>query len=342
MRFAVGMGRNLRIDEVAEHSRLAEKTGFDYLTFVDIPLLNRDVYVMMGIAALNTKHILIGHGVTDPYTWHPSVIANATATINEMSGGRTFVGIGVGGLWGKVMNPQPLNDFRQAVNFIREYSSGNPAEWKGATMHSEWIKNQMKIYMACGGPKSLQLGGEIADGVILTSNADPVTMKWRIEQIEKGAEKAGRDPNDIDVWARGMIYVTDQGDYQQARRQVSGYAVNGAIEVIRLLNRKSPEVEELRRRMEKAEPGLIDQCQKVYNAFDPKWLEHVDAPAANLITDDILAAQQFLGKPDVICEHIDKLKQIGIKTIGTVTYTIADKKGMMEEISKKIMPYFRN
>ncbi len=342
MQFAIGMGRNLRIDEVADHARTAEKYGFDYLTFVDIPLLNRDVYAMMAIAALNTRRIRIGHGVTDPYTWHPSVIANATATINEMSGGRAFVGIGVGGLWGKVMNPQPLRDFREVVTFIKRYSAGEEAEWKGAKMHSEWVRKPLPVYMACGGPRSLQLAGEIADGIVLTSNADPTTVKWRMEQIEKGALKAGRNPSDIDVWVRGMVYVTESKDDREALRQVAGYAVNSAIEVLRLLKQKSPEVENLRRRMERDQTGLIDDCQQVYDAFDPKWLEHVDAPAAQLVTKRILDSQHFLGEPEDICEHIDKLQQIGVRTIGTVTYTITDKKGMMREISSKIMPHFRN
>ena len=52
---------------------------------------------MMTIAALNTRRIKISHGVTVPYTRHPSVTANATATIDELSGGRAILGIGSGG-----------------------------------------------------------------------------------------------------------------------------------------------------------------------------------------------------------------------------------------------------
>ena len=67
------------------------------MTLVDQQNLCRDVYVMMTIAAQNTSRIQIGHGVTIPETRHPSVTANATATVAELAPGRIFLGIGAGG-----------------------------------------------------------------------------------------------------------------------------------------------------------------------------------------------------------------------------------------------------
>ena len=52
--------------------------------------------IFLAFVAARTKRIRIGHGVTNPYTRHPSVTANATATIDELSGGRAFLGIGAG------------------------------------------------------------------------------------------------------------------------------------------------------------------------------------------------------------------------------------------------------
>ena len=55
MEFGTGMGRNLRVDEIAEHSKIAEQAGFSHLTFIDSQNLSRDVYSMMTIAAVNTN-----------------------------------------------------------------------------------------------------------------------------------------------------------------------------------------------------------------------------------------------------------------------------------------------
>ena len=53
---------------------------------------------MMTTAALKTQRIPIGHGFTDPFTFHLFVIAKATATVDELSGGRAYVGLGPGAL----------------------------------------------------------------------------------------------------------------------------------------------------------------------------------------------------------------------------------------------------
>ena len=103
MNFAIGMGRNERMDEIAELSRLADEHGFTHATFVDEPYLARDVHVMATVAALNTKRLIIGQGVVDPKTYHPSALANAAASLHELTGGRAFLGMGAGGPFGKLM-----------------------------------------------------------------------------------------------------------------------------------------------------------------------------------------------------------------------------------------------
>ena len=97
MKFNVGVGRNESAQLIAEVGRAAEESGFDYITVVDQPHLSRDVHVLMTVIAQATSSIRIGHGVTQVGTWHPVVIANGTATINELSNGRAFIGLGSGG-----------------------------------------------------------------------------------------------------------------------------------------------------------------------------------------------------------------------------------------------------
>ena len=96
--FSVGLGRTESVHEIGEYARFAEDSGFKQLTLIDMPFVGRDVHTLMALSAQSTRAILIGHGVTTPITFHPMSIANATASINELSGGRAFVGLGVGGL----------------------------------------------------------------------------------------------------------------------------------------------------------------------------------------------------------------------------------------------------
>ncbi len=342
MDFGTGMGRNLRIDEIASHAKVAEESGFSHLTFIDSQNLSRDVYSMMAIAALNTNRIRIGHGVTNPFTRHPSVIANATATIDELSGGRAFIGIGAGmsSVWTMGMKARSQQEFREAVEFLRKYTSGEEAEFQGAKMHSEWARRPIPIFMAATGPKALQLAGELADGVIVTA-IHPELMKWKLEQIEKGALKANRDLSKIDVWARTMCYVAESKE--EARREVASYTATNATGMYRsLFQRQSPELADLQERLETASPGIIDEFRVVSEAYDNYEHERTDAPHGKVVTQRIIDALMLTGTPDDICDQVYKLQEIGIRTVSVTLYTIIDKKGMMREIGDKIMPHFRN
>src|SRR5487761_1004076 len=96
LKYGVGMGRNESITEVLAETKLAEELGFDHVTFIDSQNLARDSVAMMILAAANTGRVQIGQGVTQPYTRHPAVLANSVATVDELSGGRAFLGIAAG------------------------------------------------------------------------------------------------------------------------------------------------------------------------------------------------------------------------------------------------------
>ena len=62
--FAVGMGRNEKIYEIADHSRVAEESGFRHITFGDVQNCTRDLYVKMAMAATSTTRVASGRRTT--------------------------------------------------------------------------------------------------------------------------------------------------------------------------------------------------------------------------------------------------------------------------------------
>ena len=340
--FGLGTGRNEPIWEIAGTTKLADDLGYKHITFIDSQNLSRDVYSLMTIAAMNTKRIRIGHGVTNPFTRHPSVTANATATVNELSGGRAFIGIGAGmsSVWTMGLPARSQREFREAVAFFRKYTRGEEAEFQGARMHSEWITQPVPLYLAATGPRALQLAGELADGVFVTA-VHPEILRWKLEMIERGAERAGRDPSRIDVWARTMCFVADSKE--QARREVASYCATNATGMYRsLFVRQSPELAALRERLERVSPGIIDEFKVVSDAYDNYEHERTDAPHGRKVTQRILDALMLTGTPDDIGEQMTQVYEAGLKTVSMTLYTIIDKRGMMREIADKIMPHFRN
>ena len=211
MKFSVGTGRVSDIRHVARIARTADECGYSRISFPDTPAVNRDVHVMMTVAALNTHRIHVGHGVTDPSTFHPSVIANATATIDELSGGRAYVGLGAGGPYGKSMKPVTMRELRDAIRYIKDYTSGKEVEWKGGRIRSEWVTRPLPVHMAVEGPRACRLAGELADGVIFLG-VHPDHVGWRLELIEQGARKAGRRLCDIDIGVRAVVYPSTSAE----------------------------------------------------------------------------------------------------------------------------------
>ena len=64
--FAVGMGRNEKIYEIADHARVAEESGFRHITVGDVQNCTRDLYVKMAMAATSTHRVTLGSGVVAP------------------------------------------------------------------------------------------------------------------------------------------------------------------------------------------------------------------------------------------------------------------------------------
>ena len=343
--FGVGMGRNERIDEIADLARTADEMGFSHMTLVDEPYLSREVHIMSAIAAVNTRRIRIGQAVVDPHTYHPSTIANAAATLNELTGGRAFLGMGAGGPFGKIMKPIPHKELREATMFVKKFLAGEEAEYQGQRMISEWIRGPVPLYLAADGPRSLQLAGEVADGVYFMGGP-PAMVKWKVDNIYRGAEKAGRDPSKIDICVRSYIYVTD--DKASAMRELSGFVPFGMHVLER--NKKEPAIIKLFEDLDRESPGIVDEMKRYAAAraeftradgYDP-WFEKMDAPYSQHMTQRMIDCIHLVGSVEEICGGIEKLIDAGVTTVSTATYTIIDKKWMLEEVGRKIMPHFRS
>lgn len=339
MEFHAGIGRYETVREIGELARLAEESGFSHVSLPDQPLLNRDVFVGMAAAAVHTHRIRVGPGVTDPHTYHPLLIANATASVDELSGGRAFVGIGAGGRWGKEMKPVSLQEFREAARFIKKFMAGEEVEFKGVKMFSDWIRRPVPLYIAVNGPKGHQIAGEFADGVYI-QGVHPEVVKWRMELIEKAAVKAGRDPSKIVVLPSANVYVADCKD--AARPEVASQIASKLRYVNWIWRADVAETVDLRQRLERADPGLLDEMLRVRNQVIELWDDHqherTDARHARPVTQRLIDYFSLVGPAEEVCERIYGLQQLGIKGVLALMYTFVDRKGMIREIGDRVIP----
>jgi alkanesulfonate monooxygenase SsuD/methylene tetrahydromethanopterin reductase-like flavin-dependent oxidoreductase (luciferase family) len=341
------MGAELRLDQIPEHARAADDLGFSHITFVDQSNVSRECNAMMTLAAMNSTRAHIGHSVCDPNMYHPAVIGNFIASLRELTGGRAFVGIGAGDpLAGKALaRPVGMQQQRETVEFLKKFVAGEEAVLWGQSWHSEWIRHTdwagkaVDVWMGPVGPKSMQMAGEIADQIWVFGAGEPIIAQWYLEQIQIGAERAGRDFSKIKVWARTQVYLTD--NKEDARREVSSYASSCSAGVYRSsFLRNSPEAQDLAKRLEKNRPGLIEKLKLIYENYDPYWHERIDAPHSNLATQDVIDTFNLVGPVDEVAEKATKLQNLGFAGLSMVQFAILDQIGNMRRIAEELMPRF--
>ena len=211
----VRFGINFLPNSAAEFitwARAAEDTGFEIVGIADSQSLYRDVYVCEALAAVNTRQIRFGSRVINPVTRHPAVAACAGATLEEMAPGRTMIGVGTGdsSVDNIGLKPATLVEMRDYITAIRDLLTTGTAEYRGVRSRLTWWNGKsIPVYIAASGPKTLQLAGEIADGVVINTGLLPEIIKDSIEQVRIGCARAGRRIEDVDMWWLPLTSVRD-------------------------------------------------------------------------------------------------------------------------------------
>ena len=200
------------LTETAASARLAEELGFDYVGIPDSQSLWKELYLSLGVVAEATSKVGIGPTVTNALTRHPAVAASAIATLNEMSGGRAYFGIGSGdsAILNLGLRPARLKELQEYIEAIRTILSGGPCDYKGRSIHVQWSENPVPIVMSAEGPKTLNLAGRIADAVIVHSGLSKDVLADTIARIREGERAAGRPEGTAKVWAFAKCNMADR------------------------------------------------------------------------------------------------------------------------------------
>ncbi len=184
---------------VIDLARRAESYGFSHVWTFDSHILWEEPYVIYSKILDETRNVIVGPMVTNPATRDITVTASVFATLNEMYGNRTVIGIGRGDSAVRVTNGKPVSvgELRQAVVDLKGLVNGESIEYNGNTLRLPWAsKSRAAVMVAAYGPKVLALTGEVGDGFILQL-ADPSIAEWTIKAVRDAAAAAGRNPDDV-------------------------------------------------------------------------------------------------------------------------------------------------
>src|SRR5215471_4161867 len=191
-----------------------EDNGFDWLGVADSQSVFRELYVSLTVAALNTTRVRIGPLVTNPLTRHPVVTASAISSVDELSGGRVVLGLGSGdsAIYTLGTPPATLAGLEDAVRTLQRLTNGDAIDRDGKRWQVQRSTRRVPVYLAAEGPRTLELAGRVADGVIVGLGLTPDVIRLSLAAIERGARAAGRRLDDLDVWWFAKTNVADTRD----------------------------------------------------------------------------------------------------------------------------------
>ena len=279
-------------------AKLAEQYGFSHVWTFDSHILWQEPYVIYSQILAETRRVKVGPFVTNPATRDWTVTASVFATLNEMYGNRTVVGIGRGDSAVRVTNGKPttLAELREAIHVIRELGNSREVEYNGSMIRFPWsVGSELEVWVAAYGPLALKLTGEVGDGFILQL-ADVDIAKWMIKTVRDSAEAAGRDPDSITFCVAAPFYIGDDWEHMRDQcRWFGGMVGNHVADIVAKYGESG------------AVPQALTDYIKGREGYD--YNEHGKAGNVHteFVPDEIVDRFCVLGTAD---DHIAKLKQL--------------------------------
>jgi alkanesulfonate monooxygenase SsuD/methylene tetrahydromethanopterin reductase-like flavin-dependent oxidoreductase (luciferase family) len=187
--------------------RLAESLGYE--TVYTTHIAGWESLTVLSAYALSSERIRVGTGVVPIYTRTPATMAQTAVSIDELSGGRLTLGLGVSHRpvvegWHGQRIDRPVAEMREYAGIVRAILRGEdppPSEkWPtGFRLLGLDPRPRLPIYLAALSPAMLRLAGEIADGVLLWLCCPSYIRDVVIPEVRAGRERAGRTLEGFDV-----------------------------------------------------------------------------------------------------------------------------------------------
>jgi alkanesulfonate monooxygenase SsuD/methylene tetrahydromethanopterin reductase-like flavin-dependent oxidoreductase (luciferase family) len=295
-------GLGTRLDKFAGFAKLAEDAGFDAVW--DYEFWRNPFTIHMTTAAA-TERIPLATGIAAALSRSPYELANAAADVDEASGGRLILGLGPGALefleWFHSTHtkniPARMSEYIDVVRMSwdqlqtqdpslsydgEHYRFTSPPfnPWGGR----ELVRTRIPIYVAAMKPKMMQLAGEKGDGWIGYMSSPDFLENHIKKNLAIGAERAGRDPNEIKLASETICSVHEDRSVamRRARIQVGLYACNHVSDAA------------------VAWAGLEEDRDAVLSAVGERGLD----AAAEVTSDALVHALSITGTADEVQEQL--------------------------------------
>jgi F420-dependent oxidoreductase-like protein len=215
----------------------ADRLGYDTIWAAEA--YGSDAATVLAWIAANTSRIRIASGIFQMPARTPTMTAMTAATLDNISGGRFVLGLGISGPqvvegWHGQPFDRPLRRTREYVDIVRKALARETVTYDGEIyklprpggpgkplkLIIRPVQERIPLYLAAIGPKNTALAFEIADGWLPTIFSPDHLDVFRAS-MEEGAERSGRSVGDVDIAPMTSLALYD--DVEEARNYMRPY-----------------------------------------------------------------------------------------------------------------------
>ncbi|WP_254525897.1 LLM class flavin-dependent oxidoreductase [Natrinema caseinilyticum] len=281
----------------SEQSNLAsaaETAGYDLVLVPET--WGREAFTRLGYLAARTDTIRLGTGIVPVHSRSPALIAQAVATLDELTAGRAVLGLGLSGPqvienWHGMEFRPALRRQRETIEIVRQVLSGDDVTYDGTLfdlehfrLRFEPLRSSVRIYVAAQGETNVELAGEFADGWM--PNRIPVSSLADVrEHVDRGARTRDRDPTAVATipWVTTCLLEDGERARDRCRETIAFYV--GAMGEFHY--------------DAVAEHGFRETADRIRD----RWAAGETEAAREAVTDELLDEIAIAGRPDAV-DHL--------------------------------------
>lgn len=326
-RLGVSFQSNKSIAEYRELAAIAGEYDFETVSVYQDLQFQPPWPALMQFAE-HTRRSLVGPAVVNPYLTHPIVIAGHLATIDELSGGRAYLGVGRGAFLDAIglAQPKPLTAIRECVELVQRFLSGVGDAYEGqlfrasASTRLRFSIPGRPLPVMVGGWSAATLGlaGELADMAKVGGSANRDSVPVFRARLDAGARRAGRPAGGTKL-VLGAVAVVDRDPAVAAalaRRHAAMY--------VGVTARLDPAFELDARELELLELALRRGDEEAAGAA---------------LSADTLRRFCMYGTPATIVERLGELFEAGVDVFELGTPHGVDEGEALRVIGDEILPH---
>lgn len=311
------------LDTLPRRARAVESAGLDGLGFGDSPGF-AEPYLASAVAAQAIESLAVGPFVTNLVTRSPVVAAHALRTLEALTPGPVFAGIGAGDSALAAAGRGPLNP----DEFSRRL----------AVLRREWAADDLSrpagraILVAANGPRMIAAGCAVADTVVTGTGLDPATLARSSDLVRRGAAAAGR-VGAVSHWCMARVAIRD--DVASATRELLPLLASGANHVFAVAAERNALAPDVR--------AAITALREGYDYRHHGSAEaNPNAAAVDRLGLRTMLATRFAaaGPPDVVVAVLTRLAESGID--GVVIPAVGlDIDTLIDRLGTEVLPELR-